>query len=124
MPQEMETTRAITLAMGEYFQIQDDVLDCYGGHPPRRKCPPLRVRRAAHVTRDRLAAPGDPATIGKIGTDIQVCAAPLPRCPAAPPPHHPSLQGTDAPGGFESFQQVALPSRLLAARGGAGRRGA
>ena len=25
----LDETRAITLAMGEYFQIQDDVLDCY-----------------------------------------------------------------------------------------------
>jgi len=38
-----ETARNICCIMGEYFQITDDVLDCYG----------------------------DPAVIGKIGTDIQ-----------------------------------------------------
>mmetsp|Transcript_36256 Transcript_36256/g.47817 ORF Transcript_36256/g.47817 Transcript_36256/m.47817 type:complete len:477 (-) Transcript_36256:304-1734(-) len=38
-----ETAKRICCIIGEYFQIQDDVLDCYG----------------------------DPETIGKIGTDIQ-----------------------------------------------------
>jgi farnesyl diphosphate synthase len=39
----LEQARSICCAMGEYFQIQDDYLDCFG----------------------------DPETIGKIGTDIQ-----------------------------------------------------
>lgn len=42
-PANLELARRICLQMGQYFQIQDDYLDCYG----------------------------EPETIGKIGTDIQ-----------------------------------------------------
>jgi len=42
-PKQYETAKAICLAIGEYFQAQDDFLDCFG----------------------------DPAVIGKVGTDIE-----------------------------------------------------